>query len=61
MQGFKTVLFGASVAILGLLEGFNVTDFAQYIPDQYEPLAVSAIGFIVVVLRLVTTTAAFKK
>jgi len=61
MQGFKTVLFGASVAVLGLLEGFNITDFAQYIPDQYEPLVVSAIGFIVVVLRLVTTTAAFKK
>lgn len=56
LKGYKTILFGAAVAILGLLEGFNITDFAQYIPDEYEGLVVSAIGFIVVVLRFITTT-----
>lgn len=56
MKGYKTVLFGVAVAVLGFLEGFKITDFAQFIPDQYEPLVISGIGFIVVLLRLVTTT-----
>lgn len=61
LKGFKTVLFGAAVAILGVLETLNVTDFAQFIPDQYEPLLVSIIGTVVVILRFVTNTPALKK
>jgi hypothetical protein len=61
MKGFKTLLFGGLVAVLGLLEGLNVTDFAALIPDQYEPLVLSGIGFAVVLLRLVTNTPVTKK
>lgn len=61
LKGFKTVAFGAAVAVLGVLETLNVTDFAQLIPDQYEPLLVSVIGTVVVILRFVTNTPALKK
>jgi hypothetical protein len=61
LKGFKTVAFGAAVAILGVLETLNITDFAQFIPDQYEPLLVSVIGTLVVVLRFFTNSPALKK
>lgn len=51
----KTIWTGASVALLGLLEAFKITDFAAFIPDNLEPLVVSGIGFLIVVLRLMTT------
>lgn len=51
----KTIWAGGIAAILGLLETFKITDFAAYIPDQYEPLVVSGIGFLMVVLRFATT------
>lgn len=56
-----TIRFGSATAILGLLEAFDITKFAQYIPDQYEPLIVSVIGTIVVLLRYKTTTSVDKK
>ena len=61
LKGFKTVAFGAAVAVLGVLETLDITDFAQLIPDQYEPLLVSVIGTVVVILRFVTNTPALKK
>lgn len=61
MQGFKTILFSLVVTVLGFLEAFDVTQFAQYIPDNYEPLAISVIGVIVAVLRLITKTPVGKK
>jgi hypothetical protein len=57
----KLVMFGSVTAVLGLLEAFDITKFAQYIPDQYEPLIVSFIGFVVVVLRYFTTLPVSKK
>jgi len=51
----KTILFGVLTAILGFLETLNITDFAAFIPDNLEALVVSGIGFVVVLLRLVTT------
>lgn len=56
MQGFKTILFSLMVTVLGFLEAFDITQFADFIPDNYEPLALSLIGVIVAVLRLVTKT-----
>lgn len=50
----KTILTGLAVAILGLLETFKITDFAAFIPDNLEPLVVSGIGFLIVVLRFMT-------
>lgn len=51
----KTILSGLAVAILGLLEGFDITNFAALIPDQFEPLVVSAVGLLMIGLRLLTT------
>jgi len=52
----KTIVTGAAVAVLGFLQSFNIVDFAQYIPDQYEPLIVSGVGFLMIILRMLTTT-----
>lgn len=51
----KTNGFGIALILLGVLEKFDITKIEAFIPDAYEPLIVSAIGFIVVVLRLLTT------
>ncbi len=51
----KTILFGLAVALIGFLEAFKITDVAQYIPDNLEPLVVSGVGFVVVILRFMTT------
>lgn len=61
MKGLRTVLFGGAVALLGLLEKFDVTQLADLIPDTYEPLVFSAVGLIVIVLRLITNTPVGKK
>lgn len=50
----KTILTGLAVSVLGLLEGFDITNFATLIPDNLEPLVVSGVGFLMVVLRLLT-------
>jgi hypothetical protein len=54
MKGFKTLTVGALVAILGFLETFDVTNILDLIPDAYDPLVVSGVGFLMIVLRLVT-------
>lgn len=55
MQGWKTVIFGAVVALVGFLQGVN---WEQIIPN--DPTVVgwitSGIGVAVVVLRFVTKT-----
>lgn len=56
MRGYKTVIIGALVALLGFLETFNVTGILDMVPDKYDPLVVSAVGLAMVVLRLVTKT-----
>jgi len=50
----KTIYTGIAVAILGLLETFKITDFAEYIPDNLEPLTVSSVSFLMVLLRFFT-------
>jgi len=50
----KTLWFGASTVLLGFFEKFDITNFEAFIPDAYEPLVVSFIGLVVIVLRLVT-------
>lgn len=53
MKGWKTVIFGGLVTILG---GLQATDIATIIPPQYTGLAMSVIGLIVMGLRALTTT-----
>lgn len=54
MKGFKTLIAGGLVALLGVLETLDVTNILGLIPDQYDPLVVSGVGFLMIVLRLVT-------
>lgn len=61
MKGFKTLIAGGAVALLGLLETFDITNILGFIPDQYDPLVISGVGFLMVVLRLITTSPVGKK
>jgi len=61
MKGFKTIIIGAAVALLGVLETVDVTNILGLIPDQYDPLVVSAVGTLMIILRLITNTPAGKK
>lgn len=61
MKGFKTLIIGGAIAILGVLETFDVTNILGYIPDQYDPLVVSGVGFLMVVLRFLTNSPVGKK
>lgn len=54
MKGFKTLIAGLAVTVLGFLETFDVTNILDLIPDRYDPLVVSGVGFLMIVLRLVT-------
>lgn len=60
MRGYKTVIIGALVTVLGFLETFDVTNLLDLVPDQYDPLVVSGVGFLMVLLRLVTKTSVGK-
>lgn len=53
MKGFKTILAGAAVGLLGILEGLDIT---AIIPDKYDELALAVVGALMVFLRLVTST-----
>lgn len=59
MQGWKTVLVGAALALIGFLQG---VDWASLIPNdpKTEGWIVSGIGGAMVLLRYLTTTPIFK-
>lgn len=52
-KGWKTVLFGAALAVVGILQQSGVESL---VPDQYRGLVVAAIGAAVMILRTITTT-----
>jgi hypothetical protein len=58
MKGYKTILAGAAVTLLGLLEGL---DIVAIIPDKYDELALAIVGALMVALRLITDTPVGKK
>lgn len=49
----KTMLVSYALMIGGLAETYSGT-LAQFIPEQYRPLAITGIGFVMAVLRLLT-------
>lgn len=61
LKGLKTIIIGAAVALLGALETFDVTNILGMVPDKYDSLVVSAVGILMIVLRLITNTPAGKK
>ena len=55
LSGYKTVLFGALLAVAGFLQGVN---WVEVIPDNPATVGwvTTAIGAVVVVLRMLTNT-----
>ena len=60
LKGYKTIIIGALATVLGFLETFDVTNILDLVPDKYDPLVVSGLGFVMVLLRLVTKTSVGK-
>lgn len=61
MKGFKTLIAGLTVAVLGVLETLDLTQFSDMIPDPYDGLVFSAVGTLMIALRLITNTPVAKK
>lgn len=61
LKGFKTIIIAVAVILLGILETVDVTNILGLIPDQYDPIVVSAVGTLMLFLRLVTNTPVGKK
>ncbi len=55
MQGYKTVIFGMAVMLLGILQSTEVTTLVA----QYPGPVMTIVGLITVVLRAITTTPLF--
>lgn len=53
MKGFKTLIFGALVTLLGSLQA---ADIAQIVPAEWTGLVMAVIGAVTMALRTVTST-----
>lgn len=53
IKGYKTMGLGALLAILG---GIQQSDLIQLVPPQYVGAVMSAVGVLVMVLRIATNT-----
>lgn len=56
MTGFKTFATSIAVMAIGVLEQLDITTI---IPDQYDGIAIAAVGLVMALLRLVTSTPPF--
>ena len=57
VKGWKTVAFGAIVAVAGFLEGAEITS----VISQYPAYVGSITGFVIMGLRFITTSSIFSK
>lgn len=59
LKGWRTVLFGLLVAVLGLLDALAMVDLtpllSSWLPEGRVGAVLSAIGILTVLLRFVTT------
>ena len=53
LQGWKTLIFGAVVTILG---GLQAADVAQFVPEHWVGVVMGFIGVVIMILRVLTTT-----
>ena len=54
MKGFKTLFFGALVAVFGVLETFDWTNV--FSDPQIAGIATTVTGAVIVILRMLTNT-----
>ena len=57
IKGYKTAVVGALIAVLGCLEALEWTNL---VPDGYAGATIAIIGFVMLGLRAMTTTAIYK-
>jgi hypothetical protein len=55
LEGWRTVAFGAAVALLGLLDALSALDITPLLPEGKAGAAMAVIGLVTIVLRFVTT------
>ena len=53
MKGYKTIIFGALLAVHGFLQGF---DWVTVVPEQWTGVVLAVIGGMTMLLRKMTTT-----
>lgn len=53
MKGFRTLFISALITLFGLFQQAGVIDL---IPEEYRGLAISGIGFVMAILRMMTNT-----
>lgn len=54
MKGYRTLIFGAVLAALGFLQGF---DFTTIVADpKTAGFVTSAVGIVIIILRKITNT-----
>jgi len=53
MKGYRTLMFGALIAALGFMQGF---DWVTIIPAGWEAFVVAGIGALMMYLRKITDT-----
>ena len=58
MKGWKTLIFGAALAVFGVMESF---DWTSVVSEGTAGYIVTGIGVAVMVLRALTTTPVLKK
>lgn len=52
LKGNRTRLFGATIAILGVVETYA----REVVPDEYQGMVLMAVGIAIIILRQITTT-----
>jgi hypothetical protein len=55
LRGWRTVAFGAAVALLGLLDALSALDITPLLPEGKAGSAMAVIGLVTIALRFVTT------
>jgi hypothetical protein len=60
LKGYKTYLFALFVTVAGALETIDPQIIRNLIPDNFEGVALAAIGLMIAILRTVTTTPPMK-
>lgn len=53
MKGFRTLFLSAIITMLGFFQQAGIIDL---IPDNYRGIAISSIGLLMAILRLMTNT-----
>ena len=58
MKGYRTLIFGALITLLG---GIEAADLAHVVPEQWNGVVLAGIGLVVMVLRTLTNTPVLSK